>query len=288
MNKAIEELGERFIPWSDSITIRGQEERPHGFRLSTDCPACRVIEYFEERDSVVTHGVSFTGHAFADAFIQTLLPAETIVEPEVRWMGDMGITHLDAIVEFGPYAGHYEFKTSSDKNPKPSAAQRRQVYRQRAVMPARWAELDSYIIIIGKSGHLSGFIYGPFQVDPVESDVAATKRELATVESIIFDILENGVDVRAHPDLPALQRAGCYKCYPRSPEDVTGDLRELIDHEYHQFIEDYNTAKEWYDDIRGRIKGLVPAGPALLQTDLYEVVVSSNGAVRLKPKIAQS
>jgi len=272
-------LGERFIEWPEDreVTLRANEGVRSGLRLSTDCPARRILEYLEpEEFGMVTRGVSLTGHLFADLFIQTCLPEDVSVEYEIDW--GLGKTALDAVVWEGPLAAHYELKTSSAKNPHPSLDNRRQVCRVRVAAERAGVELpDSVIFIIGKAGHLSGFVYGPFPAMPTADELRLTHDELDLTDAV-FEEVKGMENPREHPALKMMCR--CALCYPPTPEEAEDDLRRMLDGEYEQLIGDYMAAKEWNDRFKERVKQMVQPDSEVLSAR-WRVRVSKTGRMTI-------
>jgi hypothetical protein len=256
-------LGERFLPWPEGgLHFRAPDPLPNGLRLSEDCPARRILEYFEaDSFDCVTAGVSLAGHLYADLFIQALLPPTVSVEWAIPWLpNDMATTRLDAVAWDGPLAAHYELKTASKKSPTPTADNRRQVIRQRGIAHMMGTKLPptSVVFIIGKSGHLSCYVYGPFEIIPNEFEWESTLEELHLVNLVMGDILRDGVYPREHPLVHDLCR--CTQCYPIPVVAGDDNLVELVDGVYSGGIDDYQFAKSWYGDIREDVRKLISPG----------------------------
>lgn len=292
-------LGNRWLP---DVNFNRNERAPvaPGLRLSNPCGACRILDYFEERGSRVTQGVSSVGHLYADWFIETLLkpgvqqwcseqypelPAEEVaVEPLFNW--GAGESGLDSLVENTAYRAHYEYKTSSQKDPKPSRDNIEQVVRQRVNIARNrkqgYDEIpQSVIFIIGKSGHFSSYVYGPFEIAPTPEQYAAAERDMDLTCAVFRDCKDDGADPRSHPLIRDLQRSGCYDCFPIEIQPADDDLQALLDDEWHAHIHGYDAAVAWRADIERQIKLIVPKGEKK-QTGRYIAHHQKNGALKIK------
>lgn len=280
----LEALGGNFLPWpSGGLSLRApSESMPDGLRLSTDCPSRRIIEYFDSDGFVgVTDGVSLSGHMYADLFIQSLLGTDDVlVETPVPWA--CGHTALDAVVMSGPRTAHFELKTSSSKSPKPTKDQRRQVLRQRVVCERAGVYLpQSVIFIIGKSGHFSGFVYGPFFIDPTEEELAETRREIDLVELIFDDVRRDGIDPRDHELIRDLCR--CSECFPPTAEEASAEVRELLDTEYSENIPLLKDLELWATGFKDKMRKLIPVGK-IVESGKWRVNHTKSGSILIKPR----
>ena len=166
------------MPWGKTITFPEGRELSHGMRLSTHCPVQRVAEYFDEEiGPPFDPGVAAIGHLYSYLWChQTdtnmdVRPDNEILEMAVPW--EHGNAHIDRVILSGLHAGVYEIKTTSSKDPKPSAENRAQVARYAAAslisgdgsIAVKLAGLPRYIAMIGKAGNESGWVRGPFECD---------------------------------------------------------------------------------------------------------------------------
>lgn len=283
-------LGERYLPWPENgASLRPPGELADGLRLSNDCGACRILDYFHKRRSYVSQGVSLAGHMYADIFIQSLLPDHVMVEREFDWI--CGKSGMDGLIlkEDCPYRAHYEFKTSSKPNPKPLAYNIRQVIRQRVVI-ARELGLEydkivpSVIFIMEKAGAKSSFIRGPFEVTPTEQQYRDAEMDIDLTTQVYLDVREDGVDPIDHPLLKKLQRSGCHNCFPMPQSEADALLSKLVDEEYHRKNKEYEKLKDWRDKHREeKIRPLVEVGQKVV-TDKYEVSHTTNGRLLISKK----
>lgn len=283
-------LGDIFLPWPDSgLTFRAPEAIPSGLRLSTDCPARRVLEFFDPASfEIMTEGTSLSGHLYADLFIQSLLPDDALVEMPIDWgpviNGSRSRTRLDAVVLDGPLSAHYELKTSSSKSPRPTAQNRRQVINQRAVAHLAGIDLPpSVIFVIGKSGHLSGYTYGPFEVSPSDDEMESAIQSLDETSLVISDILTDGMMPRDHDLLRVMCR--CSSCYPPPREEADDEIRAMLDTSYEVGLEDYKRAKSWYEDVRDKLRDSVPIGHSV-QSSKWVVTHHDSGRLTISRRDA--
>jgi hypothetical protein len=237
-----------------------------------------MTEYFVPGDyTQINEGVSLMGHLLADLFIQSsfghmgmtfhdedpddLGKNPVDVELPIDWKH--GVTRLDAVVWSGPYAGHFEVKTSSDKSPRPSKDNRSQVIRQRAVA-SRFLGMElpqSYVVIIGKSGLLSCYSYGPFPITPTDEEVEQADEELALIDLVMDDLLQvsGAVDPRDHPLARELCR--CSACFPPTREEADALLREMLDNEYDDAVQAGN--ERLRKELAAQVKEHVEPGQSL-------------------------
>lgn len=309
----VKELGGVFIPWTSSITIRPPEGPPLGLRLSEPCSACCIIDFFLDRPSVVSEGVSLSGHMYADLFVQGLLEPVTdvIVEREYNWMPEHGTSGMDAVVEperndgeswldairrsENPYMGHYEFKTTSEDNPKPKGYNRSQVIRQRVVMAREYGITDdqlfnSYIFLIQKSGRQSGKVVGPFLIQPSAEEIAEASMQIDLRIAVYDDIVEEGVHPLDHPLMQRMRNNGtCTRCFPLEKVDATPELESVFKNgreDWNDWIE-YQRLDKWIKSVKDKVKPLVPAGKSM-ETDYFLVRSTESGRLYVDPKNLKS
>lgn len=252
-------LGGMFLNWpEDGLSFRAPSALPRGLRLSTPCPAARIIDAFLPEDTgrieKVSKGTSLSGHLYADLFIQSDLPEGTEAEYLIPWIeNDFGTSGMDAVTWDGPMAAHWEIKTSSDKNPRPSSTNRSQVIRQRAVATLAGVELpQSYIMMIGKAGNMAGFKYGPFPVHVTTQELDNAIEEIELTRLIVDDIFRDGIDAREHPLMRDL--CNCTSCYPPPLEDCSEELRRRLDEEYDSRFPRYQELSKWYKAFTSDLK----------------------------------
>lgn len=305
----IKDLGGIFLPWNKEITLRPPDGPPKGLRLSEDCGACCILDYFLDRPSVVNDGVNMAGHLYADIFVQTLL--EPVCNPQVekvyQW-APKGFSGMDTVVDpycdglyipnsidmdpewYGHYVGHYEYKTSSEEKPKPKSYNRRQVVRQRVVMARHYgisdAELfNSYIFMIGKSGRQSGKTFGPFLIVPTEEELQDATDTIDLRIAIYEDILEDGLESPYdHPLLKEARRGTCTRCYPLEHDEPSDDLTEAMGgrEDWDKWIQAEALTK-WQKEVKDRIKPLVEAGKKI-ETDYFLIRHTEGGRLYIDAK----
>lgn len=168
MSEPITDIHLRF-PWGQTIEFPPHRPLAHGMRLSTTCPVQRVAEYFDEEVSPpFDPGVGAIGHLYAYLWSHQTRQEEEALELPVPWTH--GVAHIDRVIGLGDYAGVYEIKTSSAKEPRPTPENIAQVMRYMAAAdgnaPAlEWiGGLPWYIVVIGKAGNESGWVRGPWEV----------------------------------------------------------------------------------------------------------------------------
>lgn len=298
------DLGNQYLPWPESgLELRKPEGPSPGLRLSNDCGACRILDFFLQRENnYVSDGVSLAGHMLADLFIQALLPEHVEVEREFEWLpkkkdGECDAkSGMDALIlkDDSPYRAHYEFKTSSKENPKPLAYNRRQVIRQRVVMAREFKCSDtelppSVIYIIEKAGKTTNYIRGPFHIEPTAEELAHAWKDIDLTTAIYMDIVEDGVHPEDHPLLKQIQGKGCYDCFPRPVGEASAELKALIDGEYKKNIVQYEKYSKWYKEFREeKVRPLIDKGTDL-ETDKFVVKHTASGTLKIdarRPKKA--
>lgn len=301
--KEVKAFGGKFLPWPESgINLRKPDGPPKGLRLSEDCGACCILDYFLERPSVVNEGVSMAGHLYADIFIQSLL--EPVCDPQVekvyQW-APKGWSGMDCIVEANeyplgsadinnPYTAHYEFKTSSDLKPKPKAYNRRQVIRQRVVMARHYGISDnelfnSYIFMIGKAGVESGKVFGPFLIVPTEEELKAAQDDIDLRIEVFEDIIEEGIEnPYDHPLLKDLRRGTCTRCYPLEAEEPSKELeQELGGRDAWDRWTEADSLTKWQKEVKDKIRPLVAAGKTV-DTEYFLVRHTESGRLYIDAK----
>lgn len=300
----IKALGNRFLPWNDAVTLRAPDGPPKGLRLSEPCGACCILDYFLDRKSFISEGVSTFGHLYADLFIQTLL--EPVTNPQVekvyQW-APKGFSGMDTVVEgyaepwYGdiddPYVGHYEYKTTSkDLNPKPTKANREQVIRQRVVMARHYGVTDaelfnSYIFIISKDGKNTGRVSKPFLIDPTADELRIAQRDIDLRVLVYEDVLEDGLeeDPLQHPLLRELRKGSCTRCFPLQEADPSDELTEIFNRgrvDWEDWIE-YQRLEKWLKRTKEAVKPLVPLGEKI-QTEYFLIRHTETGRLSIDPK----
>lgn len=255
----IANLGGRLIDWpDDGLTFRKPPVLPMGLRLSTPCPAARIMDAFLPDDvgriEKVSKGTSLVGHLYADLFIQSDLPPDTTCEYLITWMDNgLGTSGLDAVTWSGPMAAHWEIKTSSDKNPRPSSANRSQVVRQRAAAMLAGIDLpQSYIMMIGKSGNQAVFKYGPFPIHVTQQEMDSAIEEIELTRLIVDDIFRDLVEPRDHPLMRGL--CNCTACFPPPIEECDDELRRRLDEEFDLRFPRYQELSRWYRTFTDELK----------------------------------
>lgn len=302
--KEVKALGGKFLPWPEQgINLRPPDGPRKGLRLSEDCGACCILDYFLERPSVVNDGVSMAGHMYADIFIQSLLEpvCNPQVEKEYQW-APKGWSGMDTVVDSynedgfyvdsddSPYTGHYEYKTSSEDSPKPKAYNRRQVIRQRVVMARNYGITDaqlfnSYIFMIGKSGLQSGKVFGPFLVEPDAEELQAAINDIDLRIEVYQDIVEDGLEnPYDHPLLKDLRRGTCTRCFPLEVTESTPELDQTLGgrEEWDKWIQAEGLTK-WQKEVKDSVKQLVPAGERT-ETDYFLVRHTESGRLYIDAK----
>lgn len=302
--KEVKKLGNRFLPWNADITLRPPDGPPKGLRLSEPCGACCLLDFILEKPSVVNDGVSMAGHMYADIFIQTLL--NPVCHPEVekvyQW-ATTGWSGMDAVVDthagdglYGfkgesSYVGHYEFKTSSEQNPKPKLANRQQVIRQRVVMARYYGILDkdlfnSYIFIISKGGRQTNRVHGPFLIEPTAEELLEAQRDIDLRIQVYDDILEDQLeDPYEHPLLKTLRRGSCTRCFPLERAEPTPELESVFTNgrqDWEDWIQQQKLAA-WIKDVKEKAKPFVPMGQQV-ETDYFLIRHTESGRLYIDPK----
>lgn len=303
--KEVKALGGKFLPWPEQgINLRKPDGPPKGLRLSEDCGACCILDYFLDRPSVVNDGVSMAGRLYADIFIQSLL--EPVCDPQVekvyQW-APKGWSGMDTVVDThdgkgwrdskggeSPYLGHYEYKTSSDDHPKPKAYNRRQVIRQRVVMARHYGITDeqlfnSYIFMIGKKGINSGKVYGPYLIEPTEEELKAAQDDIDLRVEVYTDIIEDDIeDPYDHPLLRDLRRGTCTRCFPLETDESTPELEDALGGRdaWDQWIKAEQLTK-WQKEIKDSVRPLVAAGKTI-ETDYFLVRHTEGGRLYVDAK----
>lgn len=301
-------LGGRFLPWQSSeITLRAKSEPPKGLRLSEPCGACCILNFFLDRKSFINAGIEWSGHMYADLFVETLLRPNCgisgpEVEKEYKWLPEHGTSGMDAV--FDPYEdglllsdnhpliGHYEFKsTSSDANPKPSKDNREQVIRQRVVMARCYgisdAELfNSYIFLISKSGKKTNWVYGPFLIEPTAKELKIAQDDIDLRVMVYNDIIEDGITSEDHPLLRSLRRGTCTVCFPleRSGDDG-GELAKILGgRTEHDRWTETDSGARWQKQIKEKLKPKIEMGKQI-ETDYFVVRHTESGRLYVDPKV---
>lgn len=299
----VKALGNRFLPWPENeISLRPRSEPPKGLRLSEGCGSCCILNFFLDRKSFINAGIEWSGHMYADLFVETLLrpvcPVE--VEKEYKWLPEHGTSGMDAVVDpcedgltapgDSAYIGHYEFKsTSSDANPKPSKDNREQVIRQRVVMARNYgisdAELfNSYIFLISKSGKKTNWVYGPFLITPTAEELKIAQDDIDLRAMVYNDIIEDGIHPQDHPLLKSLRRGTCTTCFPLERSLDEGRLSKILGGrlEYDRWTKAENDAR-WQKKVKEKLKPEIEPGNQI-ETDYFVVRHTESGRLYVDPK----
>lgn len=298
--------GGRTLPWTETLTLRPPHGPPKGLRLSQPCGSCCILDYFLERKSMVSDGVSLAGHLYADVFIQSLLVPVCMpqVEKEYNW-ADKGTSGMDTVVDpfddglyddpaqsGDPYIGHYEYKTTSDKKPKPSKGNREQVIRQRVVMARQYGITDeelfnSYIFMISKEGKNTGRVYGPFLVEPTEAELKLAQRDIDLRVQVYDDIIEDGLqhDPLQHPLMRELRKGTCTTCFPLQLAEPSEEVLDIFNRgrdDWEDWVNQERLAK-WTKDMKDKIKPFVPEGERV-ETPYFLIRHTESGRLYIDAK----
>lgn len=304
--KEVKALGGRYLAWpEDGFHIRKPDGPPKGLRLSEPCGACCILDYFLDRGSVVSDGVSLAGHLWADVFIQGLLEPHATVEVEkvFQW-APKGFSGMDCVIDplgdgripkvktGNPYTGHYEFKTSSEQNPKPKLGNREQVIRQRVVMARQYGVTDaelfnSYIFIISKSGNQTCRTFGPFLIDPTKEELKTATKDIDLRIQVYEDIIEDGIEKEPeqHSLLRELRRGSCTRCFPLNKAEPSQELLDIFERgrdDWDDWILQQKLTK-WIKDVKESVKEVVPEGEQV-ETDYFLVRHTESGRLYVDPK----
>jgi len=301
--KEIKALGSRYLEWpKDGVILRDPGGPPKGMRLSQECGACCLLDYFLDRGSVVTDGVSLSGHLIADLFLQSMvMPHATVeVEKPFQW-ASKGFSGMDGIVDPTgtgvydprlPYQCHLEIKSSSEQNPKPKLNNREQTIRQRIVMARQYGITDkqlmsTYIFIISKSGHQTFRVHGPFPIAPTAEELERLARDIDLRIQVFDDIVEDGLeaDPHQHSLLRQLRRGSCTRCFPLEKAEPSDELLDIFDRGQVDFDEwvEYQRLTKWVKERKEAAKPVVPEGQQV-ETDYFLIRHTESGRLYIDPK----
>lgn len=269
-----------------------------------ECPACAIIAGLDPDDPRVFDafrtGVGTLGHLLHQAWAFQSFHGKVAYELEAPIPWVHGVSHDDVLIETSAYAGLYEVKTHSEKQPtKPSRSNIVQTKIRRRLRELHGLAVPgpSYIVMIGKAGNEGGIARLGATVTLDDDDRAGIDAMLELVDECMARAasIDLGIDKDRNelvdPGLRALAQ-GCRRCCPMPVLTADDDQEQLLAAAAEakaandaakaakKIADDAaKAAKKAYEDARALLKPVVPEAAALAAADGTKATIDRRGAL---------
>lgn len=210
--------------------LSGQVTEPqaHGLRLSTNCPAKRLLDYFEGDSWDFDPGIAQRGHDMAAMFVTQVWGDRNpyvLSELAVPWGEGRWTCHVDVVDTQGgsEHFGPWELKSHIDSY-SPNEDEIQQLRRYLWAIEKYHPTLNfqhGYLAIVNPSNYR---VYGPFQATLTYDSRKRFDLEEKLTLAFMDDLPEPGSELRDDPRLQAL--CNCGKCLISPEGTIDADEEE--------------------------------------------------------------